>query len=134
MSLQFSDTIRHDWLDRIEALIGASPVMQVRTGSPPTNCAAVATGTLLCTLTLPSDWMAAAASGSKSKLGTWSATTSVTGTPGHFRILDSTGTTCGMQGTASEVDFGGDLEIDVVPIVTGRSFTVSTFTLTAPGA
>lgn len=134
MALQFSSAIRHDWLDRIEALIGPAAILQIRTGDPPANCAAVATGTLLCTITLPSDWMAAAASGSKAKLGTWAATTAVTGIPGHFRLLDASGSVCGMQGTASEVDLGGDLEIDVIPIVSGRSFTVATFTLTAPGA
>ena len=134
MALQFSDTIRHDWLDRIEALIGPSPILQIRTGYPPVNAAAVSTGTLLCTINLPADWMADAASGAKAKLGTWSSTTSVTGTPGHFRLLDTAGTVCGMQGVCSELDFGGDMEIDVVPIVTGRSFIVATFTLTAPGA
>ena len=134
MALQFSDTIRHDWLDRIEALIGPSPIMEIRTGDPPTNCAAVSTGTLLCTIQLPADWMAAAVGGLKTKLGLWAATTSVTGTPGHFRLFNSIYTICGMQGSCSELDFGGDMEIDVVPISAGRSFTVATFTLTAPGA
>ena len=134
MALQFHDTMRLDWLDRFEALVGTSPIMQIRTGSQPENAAAVSTGTLLCTIQLPVDWMAAAASGSKAKLGVWSATTSVTGTPGHFRLFETTGTTCWLQGSASELDLGGDLEIDVVPIVTGRSFIVATFTLTAPGA
>ena len=133
MSFQFDTTLRNLWLDDIETVGGVSPLLYVRTGSPPTNCAAVDTGTLLCTITLPSDWMAAAASGSKSKLGTWSATTAVTGTPGHFRFKTSGGT-CFWQGTATEEDGGGDMEIDVVPIIGGRSFTVTTCTVTAPGA
>lgn len=133
MSFQFSTELRNLWLDDIETTGGVSPLLYIRTGAPPTNCAAVDTGTLLCTITLPSDWMNAAASGSKTKLGTWQATTSVTGTPGHFRFKTSGGT-CFWQGTATVVGGGGDMTIDIVPIVNGRSFTVASCTITAPGA
>ena len=43
----------------------------VRTGAPPANCAAPDTGTLLCEIALPADWMAASAAGVKAKSGTW---------------------------------------------------------------
>jgi hypothetical protein len=99
--MQFSTTIRNDWLDRYEVQIGTSPKMRFYTGSPPANCAAAATGTQLVEIPLPSDWMAAAASGSKAKSGTWSATASATGTIGHYRIYDSAGTTCHEQGTVT---------------------------------
>ena len=133
MSFQFSETLRNLWLDDIETIGGVSPLLYIRTGSPPTNCAAVDTGTLLCTITLPSDWMSAAASGAKSKLGTWQATTAVTGTPGHFRFKTSGGT-CFWQGTATVDTLSGDMEIDIVPIQSGRLFTVSVCTVTSPGA
>jgi hypothetical protein len=135
MSLQFSTTIRNGWLDLIESTIGTAAILEVRTGSVPATCAAAATGTLLASITLPSDWMNAASGGVKTKLGTWQdATSNATGTPGHFRIYDSTGTTCGLQGTASVEGGGGDMEVDIVPVVSGFSFTVSVCTFTAPGA
>ena len=43
----------------------------MRTGAPPANCAAPDTGTLLCEIALPADWMAASAAGVKAKSGTW---------------------------------------------------------------
>lgn len=100
--MQFSTTIRNDWLDRYEVQIGTSPKLQIRTGAPPANCAAARTGTLLVQMTLPSDWLAAASSGSKAKSGTWSATASADGTAGNYSILDSAGTTCHEQGTITQ--------------------------------
>jgi hypothetical protein len=71
MALQFSDTVRNARLDAIETAIGVSAVLKIRTGAAPANCAAADTGTVLATLSLPSDWMAAASGGSKAKSGTW---------------------------------------------------------------
>lgn len=94
----------------------------------PANCAAADAGTKLVEITLPSDWMAAASSGSKSKSGTWSGTAVATGTGVHFRIKDSGGTTCHIQGT---VGLGsGDLSLDNTSIATGQTVTISTATLT----
>lgn len=135
MALQFSTPVRNAMLDSIESTIGTSAILEVRTGSPPASCAAAATGTLLASMTLPSDWMNAAASGSKTKLGVWSDTAiNASGTPGHFRIYDSGGTVCGIQGTVTVDGGGGDMEVNAVPIVQGETATVVTFTLAAPGA
>ena len=115
--------------------ISTSAVLKIRTGSAPANCAASDSGTVLATLSLPSDWMAAASSGSKSKSGTWSDTSAdSSGTAGHFRIYASDGTTCHMQGTITITGGGGDMELDNTNIAVGQTVTVSTFTLTAPGA
>lgn len=100
--LQFSTTIRNDWLDRYEVQIGTSPKLQIRTGAQPANCAASASGTLLAQMTLPSDWLAAASTGSKAKSGTWSTTVTADGTAGHYRILDSAATTCHEQGSITQ--------------------------------
>lgn len=85
--------------DAYETTIGATPVMQFRTGAPPANCAAADTGTLLASLTLPSDWLTASSSGVKSKSGTWSGTGAAAGDTGYYRIKDSGLTTCHEQGT-----------------------------------
>lgn len=131
MAIQFSVAVRNARLDAIETAIGANPIMRIRTGAPPASCATADSGTVLATLNLPSDWMAAAASGSKSMLGTWQdAAADASGIAGHFRIYDSTGTTCHLQGTVTATGGGGDLQVDNVNFATGQQFTVTSFTLT----
>jgi hypothetical protein len=131
MTLQLSEAVRNARLDAIETVISTAPVLRIRSGAPPTNCAAARTGTVLATLTLPSDWMAAAASGSKAKSGTWEDTSAdATGTAGHFEIMDSTVTTCHMQGTVTVTSGGGDMEVDNTSFAAGQAFTITGFTLT----
>jgi hypothetical protein len=100
MANQLSDAVRNAQADIWETTIGTAPNLYLRTGAPPANCAAADTGSLLATIVLPSDWMAAASGGSKSKSGTWSVAASGSGAFGHYRIKDNAGTTCHDQGTA----------------------------------
>lgn len=135
MALQFSVTLRNNQLDQIESTIGTSPVLTIRTGAPPADCSQANSGTVLATLTLPSDWMAAASSGSKAKSGTWQDTSADnTGTAGHFRIHDSSATTCHMQGTITATGGGGDMTVDNTSFASGQSFTINTFTISAGNA
>lgn len=135
MAIQYSVAVRNARLDSDETVIGTAPLLRIRTGSAPANCAASRTGTVLATITLPSDWMAAASSGSKAKSGTWTdSSADATGTAGHFEIMDSTGTTCHMQGTITATGGGGDMTIDNTSIASGQTVTVTGFTITAFGA
>jgi hypothetical protein len=138
MALQYSTTLRNNQLDQIESTLSTAPKLQLRSGSPPANCAAADSGTLLCEITLPSDWMAAASSGSKAKSGTWSGTGDAgagAGTSaGHFRIKDSAGTTTHIQGTVTGTGGGGDMTLDNVSIASGQSVAVSTFSISAANA
>src|SRR4051794_21113113 len=112
MTLQYSVAVRNARLDAVESTIGTAPILKIRTGAPPANCAAARTGTVLATVTLPSDWMAAASSGTKAKSGTWEDTIAdAAGTAGMFEILDSTGTTCHAQGTVTATGGGGDMTV-----------------------
>ena len=87
MTHQYGTAERNASLDAIETSIGVSPTLEIRTGTPPANCAAAATGTVLATMTLPSDWMSAAAAGAKALLGTWQDTAAdASGIAGYFRI------------------------------------------------
>lgn len=130
MAIQLSTTVRNAQLDAIESTIGTSPLLKIRSGAAPADCATADAGTVLATLTLPSDWMAAASSGSKAKSGTWQDTSAdATGTAAHFRIYDSTGTTCHLQGTCGVGT--GDLQLDSTSFTTGQSFTITAFTLSA---
>lgn len=134
MSLQESTTVRNARLDSIETTVGTAPLLEIRTGSPPANCAAADSGSVLATLTLPSDWLAAASGGSKAKSGTWSGTGSAAGTAGHWRIKDSGGSTTHLQGTATATGGGGDMTLDNAVIANGQAITVSTFSITAGNA
>lgn len=135
MSLTLSVAVRNALLDAIETAIGASAVLKIRTGAAPTNVAAASTGTVLATLTLPADYMAAAANGTKAKSGTWEDTSADnSGTAAHFEICASDGNTVHMRGTVTATGGGGDLQVDNVSFAAGQAFTINTFTLTAPGA
>lgn len=101
--MQLSVAVRNARLDAIETAIGASAVLKIRTGAAPASCAAADAGTVLATLSLPADWMAAASSGAKAMSGTWSdGSADAAGTAAHFRVYASDGTTCGLQGTVTD--------------------------------
>lgn len=87
MTLQLSTSARNALLDAIETAAGASAILKIRTGAVPASPSAADTGTVLATIALPADWMAAAAGGTKAKSGTWEDTAAdAAGTAGHFRI------------------------------------------------
>jgi len=129
MAVQLSTAVRNARLDVIESTISTSPILRIRSGGQPANCAAADTGTVLATMTLPSDWLAAASGGTKALLGTWNDTSAdATGTAAHFRIYDSAGTTCHLQGTVGTS--GSDLNLDSTSITAGQSVTITSFSLT----
>lgn len=133
--MQYSVAIRNARLDVVETQLGASPILYIRSGAPPANCAAVDQGTVLATVNLPADWMDAAANGVKEMLGTWEDNSAdATGVAGHFRIKDSTGTTCHVQGTITNLAGNGDMKVDNTNFAAGQPFIVSEFTITAGNA
>ena len=135
MAVQLSVAVRNARLDVIETTIGTTPIMRIRTGAQPANCAAAFTGTVLATLTLPSDWMAAAASGIKAMSGSWTdASADAAGTAAHFQICDAAGTTCHWQGTVTATGGGGDLTVDNAVFAAGQAFTVTSFSATDANA
>lgn len=99
--MQASTTVRNATLDAIETAIGTTPKLQLRTGAVPANCAAADSGILIGEMALPSDWLAAASGASKAKAGTWSVAASGAGDIAHYRIKDSAGTNCHLQGAVS---------------------------------
>lgn len=134
MALTYSEEIRNARLDAVETVIGTSPVLKIRTGAAPTHVSDASTGTVLATVSLPSDWMAAASGGTKSKSGTWEdSSADASGTAGHFEIVDSGGDVH-MRGSVTATGGGGDMTVDNTVFAAGQDFTVSTFTLTAGNA
>ncbi len=135
MAMQYSVSVRNARLDSVESTIGTSPILKIRTGAAPANCGTADSGTVLATVTLPSDWMSAASGGTKSMSGTWEDTSAdATGTAGHFRVYDSGGTTCHIQGTVTLSGGGGDMTVDNTSFATGQDFIVTSFTITAGNA
>lgn len=135
MAIQLSASVRNARLDAIESTIGASAVLKIRSGAAPADVATADSGTVLATLTLPSDWMVAASAGTKDKSGTWQdASADATGTAAHFRIYASDGTTAHLQGTVTATGGGGDLTLDNVSIASGQSVTITSFTLNEANA
>lgn len=135
MALQLSVAARNGLLDAIETAAGTAVRLRIYTGAPPANCAAAASGTVLADITCPSDWLAAASGGTKVLSGTWQdASADAAGTAGHFRIWDSTVTTCHLQGTVTATAGGGDMTVDNTTFAVAQVFNVTSFTLTAPNA
>ena len=132
MAIKYSVAVRNAQLDALETAIGTGAVLKMRTGAPPATVATADSGTVLATLTLPSDWMAAASSGSKAKTGTWEdMSADATGDAGHFRVYASDGTTAHIQGTITATSGGGDMELDNISIAAAQAVTVTGFTISA---
>ena len=135
MALQYSVAVRNAQLDAVETTIGTAPLLRIYSGSVPATCATAASGTLLAEMTLPSDWMAAASSGSKSLSGTWQdASANAAGTAGYWRLYDSGGSTCHAQGTVTATGGGGDMTLDNTSSASAQSVTITSVTITAGNA
>jgi hypothetical protein len=133
MTVQYSAAVRNAIADATETAIGASPTLEIRTGAQPANCAAADSGTVLATMALPADWLAAASAGAKTLLGTWQDTSAdAAGVAAHYRIKQ--GATCHMQGSVTLTGAGGDITLDNTNIALAQSVTITAFTLTAGGA
>lgn len=131
-----SDAVRNAGLDAKEVAVGTSPIARVYAGTvPASESASLGAATLIAEGTLPSDWMGAAASGVKSKAGTWTVT-GVTGagagTDGTFaRIYASDGTTPHYQLTFGEAADTPEMVADNKNIANGQVVTISTFAITS---
>lgn len=128
-TVQFSVDVRDARADSVEAEIGTTAVLKIFDGTMPANCATADAGTVLATLTLPSDWMAAASSGAIAKTGTWQdASADATGTAQYWRLYESTAATCHAQGDISTVAAGtGSMQMATTTITSGLPFTVASF-------
>jgi len=130
MAIQLAELLRNARLDTIETHVGTAPILKLRTGAQPADCGTADSGTVLCSMTLPSDWLNAASTGQITKNGTWSGTASGGGgTIGHFRLyVGPGGTVCKMQGSCGIGT--GDLQLDNTVVADGQTITVTGFTMT----
>lgn len=136
MAVQYSITLRNDQGAAWENTIGASPKIQIRSGTQPANCAASATGTLVAEFSLGSDF-ATQANGTVSLSNLPISTTAAAANAGgamHYRILNNAGSACHDQGTVTATGGGGDMEIDSMTVSLGQTLRIVAFSKTFPGA
>lgn len=130
MTIQMGATLRNARSAQIETTIGTSAKVQIRTGAQPANCAAADSGTLLAEFALGSDWSTQTGGVLTFSSTPISATASGTGTAAHYRIKDSAGTTCHMQGTVTATGGGGDLTVDNTSIASAQTVQITGWTIT----
>jgi hypothetical protein len=136
--MELSVAVRNAKLDAVETAVGTAPTLQIWSGTKPANAAAAdaGDGAVLCSITLPSDWMGDADAGAKAKAGTWSGTGAAAAGAGtnatHFRLKQST--TCHIQGTAGNAGDTPEMVLDNKNIAEDQAVTVNSFTLTSGNA
>lgn len=131
MTIQISVAARNGMLDALEAAIGVSAIIKLRSGAQPANCAAADTGTVIATYSLGADWMAAASSGSKafSSVPLTDASADNSGTLAHWRLYATDGTTCHAQGDITVTGGGGSMTFDAIAVTAGQSLSLTSWTL-----
>lgn len=103
MSVQLSIPARNDMLAAIFARLGASPLLEIRSGVMPATAATAATGVLLASMTLPAEPMAAPANGVIESKGPWSdPEADAAGFAAYFRLRSAADGVCHMQGLVSQ--------------------------------
>jgi hypothetical protein len=101
--------------------------LTIRTGAAP-GASNTATGTILASFTIGAAQWAAASSGARALTATLTdASADATGTAGHFRLASSTGTYV-LEGTATAVGGGGDMELITTSIVATQPVDLTAFT------
>lgn len=123
MTVQFSDAIEAAFLEQIEVVVGASPILQLYSGIVPLATSDQDPSGLLVQLTLPADWAANATAAQKDIIGPWVGLIAASGTAASFRI--KAGTTTHIQGTVSVVGAGGDMQLVDTALVQGRTLRIS---------
>jgi hypothetical protein len=126
--MKFSEAVKNARANAIENAVGASPVMEIRSGAAPADVTTADSGDLLVSIPLPADWLTAAAAGVVSKGGAWSAAATAAGAAGHFRIKQ--GATCHMQGSVSATGGGGDLQLVNTSIAAGQNVSIDSASIT----
>jgi hypothetical protein len=132
--LQFSDQLAHAMLDQIETVIGVSAVVRFYSGSPPANCGAAPTGSLLATITLASDWAAAAASRRKTFSNMpLSFTGSGPGTQdlGWWGLWNNAVSVRSLQGDITATGGGGSMTVDAVSLSNGQTGSITSWSIAA---
>lgn len=102
-----------------------SGVAEFRTGAQPADANSAATGTIVSTVNLPADAVAAAAARAVAKAGAWEDTSADNaGTMGWVRFRDA-GDTYRIDADISVTGGGGSVTVDNPALNAGQDFTVT---------
>lgn len=130
MAADFNFALANIGLDALyDTPLPAGSILELRTGEKP-GAENAASGTLLVSITSPATPWNAAASGQKTKNGTWASTAAAVGVIGHYRFRNAADTRR-EEGTVTVTGGGGDATVNDVTVGTvGMPVTVTTFTKT----
>lgn len=98
----------------------------IQTGDQPASPNTALSGTTLCAITLPTPAFGAAATGVRSKAGTWAGTGIAAGTAGHMRLVSATGD------RRMDLDVSDQVTMSDVNVVVGSPVTVTAISFTVP--
>lgn len=130
MTIQQSTTTRNRFRDAQSTAFPAGSTLDFRTGSP-AGVGGAAGGSSLCVIAVPATPYTTG-NGTLTKNGTWSGTTTATGTIGHYRWTSGSDIE---EGTVTATGGGGDLTVDTVTVsAVGQTIEVTTMSFTAPYA
>jgi len=129
MTLDLKNSTANYMLDQLyDNKFPAGSLLQFRSGAP-AGAENAAGGTLGAEVTTPATPFNAAASGSKTKNGTWSVAATAAITIGHFRLKNA-GDTEREEGTVTATGGGGDLTVDNTSLASAQVVTVNTYSHT----
>lgn len=135
MALKYSVALRNLRANQIEVAAGPDPILEFRSGAAPANVAAARTGTVLVTMTLPTDWAGDAVNGVKSMLGTWEDDAAdADGVAGYWTLYQDDGVTAVAQGTITATGGDGDMKLTTTTIVAGQPVTITSWAITEGNA
>lgn len=142
MTLRLSPAQRNAILDGTFNGVGSnidSFILEGRTGAQPATSDLAPTGTVLFSITLPADALAAASGQAVAQLGTWQDTSAdAAGTAGWFRIraAGDAGTTNNtdrrIDGAVTATGGGGELQLQNTNIASGQQITITSVSLSQP--
>jgi hypothetical protein len=130
MTIDVNNLLANALLDRFDTEFPAGSILELRTGAP-AGAENAAGGSLLCSITLPATPWATAASGTKSRNGTWAGTGSAAGNAGHYRLRNAAGTRI-IEGTVTLAGAGGDATVSTTAITNSGAVSVTSFSYSVP--
>jgi len=111
--------------------IGASSVLEIRSGAKPATPETAASGTLLVSITISGSFTSTG--GVLTAADPASTAPAASGTAGHFRLKQSGGTAV-LDGTVTATGGGGDMQLGSTTITTGTNVDLGVPTITVPVA
>ena len=140
MAVRINVALRNKILDAIfnsgsAVSIFDNGTIQFRTGAQTATADDAKTGTVVATVALPADAMAAASAGSIAKQGTWQdLAADAAGTIGHAVFESQAGPgTYRMDVDVTQTGGGGTMTVDNPVLAVGQEFNVTAFSVTMPG-